>query len=54
MEKWKQIRILLAVFMTGFVMTACNQENSSVPDMEEETTETVQETTEETRGQERS
>ena len=48
MEKWKQIRILLAVFMTGFVMTACNQENSSVPDMEEETTETVQETTEET------
>ncbi|MDE7093311.1 MAG: alpha/beta fold hydrolase [Oscillospiraceae bacterium] len=48
MKKWKQIGILLAVLMAGSVMTACNQENSSVPDTEEETTETMQETTEET------
>ena len=48
MKKWKHIAILLAVLMAGLVMTACNQENSSVPDTEEETTETMQETTEET------
>ncbi|MDE6657035.1 MAG: alpha/beta fold hydrolase [Oscillospiraceae bacterium] len=48
MKKWKYIGILLAVFMVSATMTACNTENSSVPDVEEETTETEPETTEET------
>lgn len=49
MKKWKYIGILLTIFMANVTMTACNTENnSSVLDIEEESTETEPETTEET------